>query len=117
MSELIELEDALSDVQQTIERYERTLKDWDKRVQYASVSVSLEEKRSEDAVREGDMGLLARMRSALTDSVTWLGEFMQGVLVFIVAAMPVAAAAGIAALAGWGMHKMIKAGKRRKKKE
>ena len=109
-------EDALSDVQQTIERYERTLKDWDKRVQYASVSVSLEEKRSVDAVREGDMGLTARMRSALMESVEWLAEFAQGVLVFIVAALPVAGAAGVAALAGWLIHKgMIKCTRGKKK--
>lgn len=108
IGELIELEDALSDVQRTIESHERTLQDWDKRVAYASVSVSVEEKRSEDAVREGDMGLLARMRSAVADSMEWMAEFAQGMLVFVTAMLPFAMVAGVVALFGWASYKICK---------
>lgn len=108
MSELIELEAALSEVQESIERYERSLQDWDHRVEYATIHVSVQEKRVQEAVREGDKGLLARMQSALEDSLEWLWEFAQGMLVFAVAALPVAVIAGVLALIGWQLAKYRK---------
>lgn len=108
MSELIELEAALSEVQESIERYERSLQDWDHRVEYATIHVSVQEKRAQEAVREGDEGLLARMQSALEDSLEWLWEFAQGMLVFAVAALPVAVIAGVLALIGWQLAKYRK---------
>lgn len=99
ISELIELEAALSEVQTTIEGYERTLLGWDTRVQYATVYVSVCETLSEDAAREGELGLGARIQGALADSLSTLADFVQGVLVFAVVALPWCLAAGVVALA------------------
>ena len=99
ISELIELEAALSEVQTTIEGYERTLLGWDTRVQYATVYVSVRETLSEDAAREGELGLGARIQGALADSLSTLADFVQGVLVFAVVALPWCLAAGVVALA------------------
>lgn len=108
MSELIELEDALSEVQTTIEQHERSLQAWDQRVEYATIHVNVQEKRVQEAVREGDEGLLVRMQSALEDSMEWLWAFAQGVLVFAVAALPMAAIVGVLALLGWQLAKRRK---------
>lgn len=112
MSELIELEKALSDVQETIEGYERVLKDWDTRVQYANISVSVQEIRSEDAAREGELGLAARIGGALNDSISNLASFAQGALVALVAALPWAA---LIAILGTAIYWIIKRRKTPKK--
>lgn len=99
ISELIELEAALSEVQATIEGYERTLLGWDTRVQYATVYISVRETLSGDAAREGELGLGARIQGALADSLSSLSAFVQSALVFVVAALPWCLAAGAVALA------------------
>ena len=86
-------------MQTTIEGYERTLLGWDTRVQYATVYVSVRETLSEDAAREGELGLGARIQGALADSLSTLADFVQGVLVFAVVALPWCLAAGMVALA------------------
>lgn len=97
VSELIELEAALGEVQQTIEGYERTLTDMDTRITYATVNVNVNETLPEEAVREGELGLMARIRGALGDSLAGLADFAQGTVVFVIAALPwLAVAAGIA---------------------
>ena len=96
---------ALSDVQATIEEYERTLQRWDAQVQLATVSVTLVETRSEDAAREGELGLIARVGNALAESARGLGAFLQGALVFAIAALPWAA---LAAAVGLLVYRIFK---------
>lgn len=112
VSELIELEAALSEVQETIEGYERTLAGWDTRVQYATVYVDVQETLDAQAAREGELGLIARIQGALADSVDGMVGFAQDALVVVIAALPWAALALLAALlVGWIFKRRKKPGK------
>lgn len=112
VSELIELEAALSEVQETIEGYERTLAGWDTRVQYATVYVDVQETLDAQAAREGELGLIARIQGALTDSVDGMVGFAQDALVVVIAVLPWAALALLAVLlVGWIFKRRKKPGK------
>lgn len=98
MTELIELESALSDVQLTIEGYERTLSDMDTRISYATVDIAIRETLPEEAAREGDLGLAARIGRAIHDSLARMGAFFEGVALFVMAALPWLAVLALVAL-------------------
>lgn len=88
MSDLIEIESAISDTQYQIDRYMGQLNHFDSKVNYSYVYVSLQELSDADAVELPDVTLGERIANAVKESVQGLCEFAEATAVFAVAALP-----------------------------
>ena len=95
VSDLIEIESAIADTQYYIDLYSGNLKNYDSRVAYSSVSVSIQETRVTEITT---VTLGQRILTGLQDSLEGLGEFLEDMLVFLVAALPWLAILGIVIL-------------------
>ena len=110
MSDLIEIESAISDTQYQIDRYMGQLNGYDSRVENSYVYVSLQELSAQDAYQLPDVTLWERIANALADSVESMGEFVQDAAVFVIAALPWCAALAVIVIA---VKIVRKAGKRK----
>jgi len=88
MSDLIEIESAISDTQYQIDRYMGQLKGYDSRISNSYVYVSLQELSDADAIELPDVSLGERIVNAVKESVQGLCEFAEATAVFAVAALP-----------------------------
>ncbi len=95
MSDLIEIESAISDTQYQIDRYQGQLNGYDSRISYSYVYVSLREISDADAAELPDVSLGERIVNAVKESVRSLGEFAEGAAVFAVAVLPWCAARAV----------------------
>lgn len=87
MADLIEIESAIADTQYEIDRYETYQRGIDKQVDMSTVNVTLREEKPTVAVE--DESLWQRMKSGFLASVEGMGEFLQGLSVFLISAIPV----------------------------
>lgn len=86
MTDIIEIEGRLSELQYTIESLQGRLNNWDARAQNAMMSVTLTE-----VAREGEyvrLSLGQRIREGLDQSLLALRAFLADVVVFLVIAVP-----------------------------
>lgn len=94
VSDLIEIENAIADAQYQIDRYETSQRSIDREVDMSYVNLTVVEETPASTV-VADVSLGERLRAAFETGVEWLGEFAQGLLVFLTvilpAALPVAA--------------------------
>ncbi len=114
VSDLIELEDAISDTQYWIDSYTGQLKGYDSRVSDSTVYVKLQELSTAEPVEVRGQTLGERIESALTESFELVGEFLQALVVFLVAALPWAAGAAVILLVIRALvrhHKKVKKAK------
>ena len=88
MTDLIEIESAISDTQYQIDRYTGQLNYFDSKVNYSYVYVSLQELSDADAVELPDVTLGERIVNAVKGSVRDMGEFAEAAIVFMLAALP-----------------------------
>ncbi len=88
MTDLIEIESAISDTQYQIDRYTGQLNYFDSKVNYSYVYVSLQELSDADAVELPDVTLGERIVNAVKESVRDMGEFAEAAIVFMLAALP-----------------------------
>ena len=110
MSDLIEIESAISDTQYQIDRYTGQLKGYDSRINDSYVYVSLQEITSADMTEMDNVTLKERIVNAVKASVEAMGEFAQAAAVFAVAALPWCAVLAVIAI-------VIKIVRRTKKSE
>ena len=89
VSDLIEIENAIADTQYQIDRYETSQRSIDREVDMSYVNLTVVEETPASTV-VADVSLGERLRAALETSVEWLGEFAQGLLVFVTVLLPVA---------------------------
>lgn len=89
VSDLIEIESAIADTQYEIESYETAQRSIDRQVDMSEVSLSIVEESPADSAA-ADIPLGQRMRAALDASLTWLKDFLQNTVVFLVLIAPVA---------------------------
>lgn len=109
VSDLIEIESAIADTQYQIDSYESAQRSIDSRVDMSAVNVTLVEEKPAD-VAAADVSLGERIRSALSASVEWTGEFLRDVLVFAVMILPIAVPVTAVCIVLWLIR-------RRKRKE
>lgn len=88
MSDLIEIESAISDTQYQIDRYMGQLNGYDSRIKYSYVYVTLRELRPNDVAESNDVTLWERVVNAVQVSLEELGYFAESVAVFAIAALP-----------------------------
>lgn len=87
LSDLLELESQIADTQYTIDSLEQSLRSTDRKVDYATINLTLQEERKEDTVVE-KVSLLERLKAALEIGLEAFGEALTDMLLFIVAALP-----------------------------
>ena len=93
-SDLIELENAISDTQYMIDSYTGRLNGYDSRVNNSYVYVTIRELSNAEAVEEENTPLGQRI-NAVKASLETAGRAAQGFAVFFVAALPWLAALGV----------------------
>lgn len=98
MSDLIEIESAISDTQYQIDRYLGQLNGYDSRINYSYVYVSLQEITDADAAELPDVSLGERIVNAVKESVKGMGEFAEAAAVFVIAALPWCAVLAVAVI-------------------
>jgi len=89
VEDLLQIESEIADTQYWIDSLESSLRGIDRQVDYATVSVYLQEQQAIDTAVTEDLSLGARIRYGLEATATWLGRFFENMLVFLVAAAPV----------------------------
>lgn len=94
VSELVEVESALSDTQYWIDYYTGQLQGYDSRVSFSSVDVTL---REITVAQSEDITLWQRIENALSDSFTAGVDFLKDMVVFLIAALPWLLVCGLAA--------------------
>ncbi len=107
-SDLIEIENAISDTQYQIDSYTGQLNGYDSRVNKSYVYVSIRELSNSEAVSEENTPLGRRIANALKASLEAAGQAAQGCAVFLAAALPWLAAVGAVTIIVRCIRKKIK---------
>ena len=105
LPELVDLEERIEEVQTTVEHLQTSLNRTDTQVNYATVSLSLRENRPEEAVTDTGLGLGDRVRSALHTGFDAFVGFLGDAAVFLTAALPFLALAGLLVLVFHLIHR------------
>ena len=105
LPELVDLEERIEEVQTTVEHLQTSLNRTDTQVNYATVSLSLRENRPEEAVTDTGLGLGDRVRSALHTGFDAFVGFLGDAAVFLTAALPFLALAGVLVLVFHLVHR------------
>ena len=88
VEDIITIEDKLTDVRYRIDSLQSSLNNWDRRVSYSTLSLTVQEVQvyTPEAVTKITYG--QRLANAFKDSLKNAGEFFQDLLVFLVSALP-----------------------------
>lgn len=87
VEEIVILEDKLTELRYKIDSLQSSLNNWDRRVNYSTLNLSVEEVR-EYTPDENKISYGQELWSAFTDAIEGVGEFFKDALVFIVSAVP-----------------------------
>lgn len=116
MSDLLEIEARLTDVRYELERAASQMRLYDNQIDYATIHLDIEEVQEYTPVEEPT--LWERIRDGFKDSMKGLGESLQNLLVFLIAASPFLVVYGGVALAIVLLVKKVrKANKAKKEKK
>ena len=88
VEDIITIEDKLTDVRYRIDSLQSSLNNWDRRVSYSTLSLTVQEVQvyTPETVTKITYG--QRLANAFKDSLRNAGEFFQDLLVFLVSALP-----------------------------
>lgn len=89
VEDLLQIEREIADTRYQIDSLESSLRGIDRQVDYATVSVYLEEQQPIDTAATQNLTLGERIRYGLEATFSWLGRFFTNMLVFLAAAAPV----------------------------
>ena len=89
VTDLIEIESAITDNQYTIDAYETELRTIDLQVDNSTVYITLWEESSAQSATEVEVSLGDRLSLGMKTSLRGIGEFLQNMLVFLAMALPV----------------------------
>ncbi len=89
VEDLLAIETEIANTQYEIDWLQSSLLGIDRQVEYATVSVYLQEQTPVDTAAAQDLTIGERLLSGLKASLAWLGRFFENMLVFLVAAAPV----------------------------
>jgi len=98
LSEVLELERSIADIQYAIDQLETTLRHDDSRVNYATVNISLTMEKIPDQMEVQEYTFLQRMEGALAKGLEGFLAFLKEAVLFLIAALPYLAVA----LVVWG---------------
>lgn len=87
VEEIVILEDKLTELRYKIDSLQSSLNNWDRRVNYSTLNLSVEEVR-EYTPDEGGMSYGEELLAAFTGAIEGVGEFFKDALVFLVSAIP-----------------------------
>lgn len=106
MSDIIELETKLSEVQYTIESMQGRINSWNKQARDATVTVMATEIAPEGEFVRLPLG--RRLQNAFTDSWNAVRAFAADALVFLIMAAPYLVGAVVLGFAAWGIIRVIR---------
>ncbi len=89
VEDVIIIEDRLTELRYEIESIQSRLKNWDRRVSYSTVSLSIREVREYTPEVRVDPSYGEELIQALKDGLENAGEFLKNLLVFLVEVLPV----------------------------
>jgi hypothetical protein len=89
VEDLLYIESEIANTQYEIDSLQTSLNSIDRQVDYATVSVYLQEQTAGDTAAAEELTIGERLLSGLTASLEWLGGFFENMLVFLIAAAPV----------------------------
>lgn len=89
LEDIVQLEQALSDVTYQIEKLTGTLRNYDSLIQYMTVTIDLREVTRETEVSHAPVTLGDRIAAQFRSTMAGLGEFGETVLIFVVGGLPV----------------------------
>ena len=115
VSEVITIENKLTDLRASIERMQSTMNNWDRSVNYSTISISVEEVKEytpEDVV---PLTYWQELGQALTRGLRDAGNFFKDFLVWFVGALPALIVLGVIAFFGVRGYKKRRAKKLAKK--
>ena len=110
VSDLVELENAISDTQYWIDYYTGRINGYDSRISDSYVYVTLQEMSSADVADQKDIPLGERIANAVKASLKTAGNLARAFVVFLVAALPWLAAIAVAV----GIVLLIRRGRKKK---
>ena len=87
VEEIVIIEDKLTELRYRIDSLQTSLNNWDRRVNYSTLNLSVEEVR-QYTPDEGKISYGQELWRAFTDAIEGVGEFFKNALVFIVSALP-----------------------------
>ena len=88
IEDIINIERELSYLRNEIEMLTGTLKNWDNMISYSKVVIDIYEVKSIIPAKGDDTSLSARLKNGFISSIYNLGRALEGILVFIVSALP-----------------------------
>ena len=89
VSDMIEVEARLSEVQYQIDSLASTLQNWQNRVDYSTLTLSLREVREYQEPVVVDPTYWERLSGSFMDKLDWLYSFLQGFSIVLICAVPV----------------------------
>ena len=89
VEDLLSIENEIADTQYEIDKLETSLRSIDRQVDYATVSVYLQEQTPIDTAATEELTVGERIANGLKATLNWLGGFFENMFVFLVAAAPV----------------------------
>ena len=86
VSELLEIQDQLSDVRYHIESLQSTLTNWDRQVSYSTISVTVQE--VQEYTPEAKLSFGEQLRLGFVRGIKGIGEFFRDLLLWLLEALP-----------------------------
>ena len=88
VEDIITIEDKLTDVRYRIDSLQSSLNNWDRRVAYSTLNISVQEVQVYTPETVTKLTYGQRLANAFTDALENTGEFFKDLLVFLVSALP-----------------------------
>lgn len=98
VDEMLQIESYLSDVRYEIESYTAQIKNWDSRISYSTVSLSIQEVSLYTDSSPADVNYGTQLKNSLVSSAKAVWLFLKNLLKFIIAALPVLAVVAVIAV-------------------
>ena len=86
VSDLLEIQEQLSDVRYHIESLQSTLTNWDRQVSFSTISLSVQE--VQEYTPEAKLSFGEQLRLALVRGIKGIGEFFRDLLLWLLEALP-----------------------------
>ena len=89
VEDVIIIEDRLTELRYQIEALQSTLNNWDRRVSYSTISLTVKEVREYTPEIKEEPSYWEELKEALKEGVSNAGEILKGLLVFLIEILPV----------------------------
>lgn len=89
VEDVITIEEKLTELRYQIEALQSTLNNWDRKVSYSTVNLSIEEVEEYTPEKSASPSYGQRLLNSLQDSLRDIGDFFADLLILLVAALPV----------------------------